>query len=90
MNKIIAVFLIFSSGLRAQCFTIGADLSYTNSVLANGGVYRDQNNAVVNATVILESVIANLKEYPDLVEEAQKELSFIKTEEAKRNSSIQN
>ena len=43
-----------------------------------------------NATVILESVIANLKEYPDLVEEAQKELTFIKTEEAKRNSSIQN
>jgi TolA-binding protein len=43
-----------------------------------------------NATVILESVITNLKEYPDVVEEAQKELTFIKAEEAKRNSSIQN
>ena len=43
-----------------------------------------------NATVILESVISNLKEYPDVVEEAQKELAIIKAEEAKRNSSIQN
>jgi len=42
------------------------------------------------STYILESVITNFKEYPDIVEEAQKELNFIKTEEAKRNSSIQN
>ena len=60
MNKIIAVFLIFSSGLRAQCFTIGADLSYTNSVLANGGVYRDQNNAVVNPYALFAQKGANM------------------------------
>lgn len=60
MNKIIAVFLIFSSGLSAQCFTIGADLSYTNSVLANGGVYRDQNNAVVNPYALFAQKGANM------------------------------
>lgn len=42
------------------------------------------------ATYILESVIKNFTAYPDVVEEAQKELDIIKTEEAKRNSSIQN
>jgi len=42
------------------------------------------------ATYILDSLIANFKEYPDVVEEAQKELAMIKAEEAKRNSSIQN
>lgn len=60
MYKIIAVFLIFSSGLSAQCFTIGADLSYTNSVLANGGVYRDQNNAVVNPYALFAQKGANM------------------------------
>ncbi|WP_353084321.1 glycosyl hydrolase 53 family protein [Flavobacterium sp.] len=60
MNKIIALFLIFSSGLRAQCFSIGADLSYTNSVLANGGVYRDQNNAVVNPYTLFAQKGANM------------------------------
>ena len=60
MYKIIAVFLIFSSGLSAQCFTIGADLSYTNSVLANGGVYHDQNNAVVNPYVLFAQKGANM------------------------------
>ncbi|WP_297332355.1 tetratricopeptide repeat protein [Flavobacterium sp.] len=42
------------------------------------------------ATYILESVIKNFTDYPDVVEEAQKELDAIKAEEAKRNSSIQN
>ena len=42
------------------------------------------------ATYILESVIKNFKDFPDVVEEAQKELQIIKGEEAKRNSSIQN
>jgi len=40
------------------------------------------------ATYILESVIKNFKDFKDVVEEAQKELEFIKTEEAKTNSSI--
>lgn len=43
-----------------------------------------------NATYILDSVIENFKDYPDVVEEAQKELTIIKAEEAKTNSSIQN
>jgi TolA-binding protein len=42
------------------------------------------------ANYILESVLKNFKDYPDVIEEAQKELDIIKGEEAKRNSSIQN
>lgn len=42
------------------------------------------------ASYILENVIKNVKEYPDVIEEAQTELTKIKEEEAKRNSSIQN
>ncbi|MNE82860.1 hypothetical protein D3C80_1796240 [compost metagenome] len=41
------------------------------------------------ANYILESVLKNFKDYPDVIEEAQKELDIIKGEEAKRNSSIQ-
>jgi TolA-binding protein len=40
------------------------------------------------ATYILESVIQNFKDYADVVEDAQKQLDLIKTEEAKTNSSI--
>lgn len=40
------------------------------------------------ATYILDNVIKNFSEYNDVVTEAQKELDFIKKEEAKRNSSI--
>ncbi len=42
------------------------------------------------ANYILESVIKNFKDYPDVIEEAQTELNLIKTEEAKRNSSVKN
>jgi tetratricopeptide (TPR) repeat protein len=41
------------------------------------------------ATAILDSLVKNFTDYPDVVEEAQKELDTIKGEEAKRNSSIQ-
>ncbi|MEJ2113567.1 MAG: tetratricopeptide repeat protein [Flavobacteriaceae bacterium] len=41
------------------------------------------------ATYILESVIENFTEFDDVVDEAKTELVKIKTEEAKRNSSIQ-
>ncbi|APY10091.1 hypothetical protein BWZ22_02060 [Seonamhaeicola sp. S2-3] len=41
------------------------------------------------ATYILESVIENFEEFEDVVNEAKEELSKIKTEEAKTNSSIQ-
>ncbi len=42
------------------------------------------------ATYILESVIKNFTEFPEVIQEAQTELDFIKSEEAKRNSSITN
>ena len=41
------------------------------------------------ATYILESVIKNFTDYPDVVAEAEIELKAIKTQEAKTNSSIQ-
>ncbi|UOB16525.1 tetratricopeptide repeat protein [Abyssalbus ytuae] len=40
------------------------------------------------ATYILESVISNFTAYPDIIVEAQNELTKIKAEEAKRNSSV--
>jgi len=42
------------------------------------------------ATHILESVIKNFTEFPDIIEEAQTQLDHIKSEESKRNSSIDN
>ena len=47
-----------------------------------------QLNDSFQATEILKSIIENFTEYADVVAEAQKELDFIKSEEAKRNSSI--
>ena len=41
-----------------------------------------------NATYILESVIKNFTDFPDVVQEAQTQLDTIKTEESKTNSSI--
>ncbi|HET8884780.1 MAG TPA: tetratricopeptide repeat protein [Salinimicrobium sp.] len=41
------------------------------------------------ATYILDSVIKNFSDYPEVVIEAQTELNKIKTEEAKTNSSVQ-
>jgi len=41
------------------------------------------------ATSILDSVIENFTEFPDVVEEAKKELNAIKIEESKTNSSIE-
>ena len=42
------------------------------------------------ATYILDSVIKNFTEFPNVVSEAQTELETIKREEAKTNSSITN
>ncbi len=41
------------------------------------------------ATYILESVIKNFNDYPDVIDEAKAELSIIKTEQAKTNDSIE-
>ena len=48
-----------------------------------------QLNDAFQATYILESVIKNFKEYPEIIEEASAELTLIKTEESKTNESIQ-
>jgi hypothetical protein len=40
------------------------------------------------ATYILENVIQNFTDFPDVVSDAQKELNAIKSEESKTNSSI--
>ena len=45
-------------------------------------------NDSFQATHILESVIKNFTEFDDVITEAKAELNKIKTEEAKRNSSI--
>ncbi len=42
-----------------------------------------------NATYILDSVIKNFSDYPDVIEEAKAELNLIKAEESKTNSSVQ-
>jgi TolA-binding protein len=47
-----------------------------------------QLDEAFQSTYILESVIENFKEYEDVVTEAQEELTKIKTEEAKTNSSV--
>jgi len=41
------------------------------------------------ATYILESVISNFDEYPEVIEDAKKELAIIKKEESKTNDSIE-
>ncbi|WP_103863766.1 tetratricopeptide repeat protein [Aquimarina sp. I32.4] len=46
-------------------------------------------NDAYQATYILESVIKNFTDYPEVIDEAKTELRKIKAEEAKTNSSIQ-
>lgn len=46
-------------------------------------------NDSFQATYILESIIKNFTDYPDVVEEATAELNRIKAEESKRNSSVE-
>ena len=41
------------------------------------------------ATYILESVISNFADYPDITQEAQEQLAIIKANEAKTNSSVE-
>ncbi|MFZ4105999.1 glycosyl hydrolase 53 family protein [Flavobacterium sp.] len=60
MKKIILLLLFFSIRLNAQCFTIGADLSYTNSVLSNGAIYRDTNNVEINPYSLFAQKGANM------------------------------
>ena len=48
----------------------------------------DQLQDAFQATYILENVISNFQAYPEIVREAQTELSQIKAREAERNSSV--
>ena len=41
------------------------------------------------ATYILDNVITNFSQYPELVAEAKSELAIVKAKEAQSNSSIQ-
>lgn len=43
---------------------------------------------VYQATFVLENVIKNFKQFNDIIKEAEKELNFIKVEEAKTNNSV--
>ncbi len=43
---------------------------------------------VYQATFVLENIIKNFKQFEDIIEEAQKELKFIKDKEAKTNTSV--
>ena len=49
--------------------------------------FRGLNDAY-QASYILESVLKNFKEFPEVVVEAKKELAAVKAEAAKSNSSI--
>ncbi len=60
MKKILIIFITFSIKISAQCFTLGADLSYTNAVLSSGGTYRDAANNVINPYELLASKGANM------------------------------
>jgi hypothetical protein len=43
---------------------------------------------VYQATFVLENVIKNFKQFDDIINEAEKELNLIKTNEAKTNNSV--
>jgi arabinogalactan endo-1,4-beta-galactosidase len=45
---------------QSQCFSIGADLSYTNSVLAKGGVYRDSSGNITDPYALFAQKGANM------------------------------
>ncbi|OIQ17313.1 MAG: hypothetical protein BM557_08870 [Flavobacterium sp. MedPE-SWcel] len=78
---------------NASIQTLSKDYSGYKYFGAKGLVVMAKNfyglNDSFQATYILESIIKNFTDYPDVIEEAQKELDTIKAEEAKRNSSIQ-
>jgi hypothetical protein len=46
-------------------------------------------NDAYQATYILESVMANFGQYPEIITEARQVLARIKTREAERNSSLE-
>jgi TolA-binding protein len=74
--------------------TIAADYAAykywaAKSLIVMATNYYELNDAY-QATYILESVIKNFEQFKDVVEEATKELTKIKTEQAKTNESVKN
>jgi arabinogalactan endo-1,4-beta-galactosidase len=61
MKKLLLVILfILSTKGTSQCQLIGADLSYSNSVLANGGVYKNSQGVVQNPYSLFAEKGANI------------------------------
>jgi hypothetical protein len=48
----------------------------------------DDLGDVFQATYILESVVTNFEQYPEITDEASRELAKIKSREATRNASV--
>jgi arabinogalactan endo-1,4-beta-galactosidase len=61
MQKLLFVFLIFLSiKASSQCQLFGADMSYANSVLANGGVYKNSQGVAQNPYSLFAEKGANI------------------------------
>lgn len=63
MNRLFVIFFITlcSKGhSQSDCFTVGADMSYTNSVLANGGIYRDSSGNIADPYALFAQKGANM------------------------------
>ncbi len=52
--------LLFFNYIQSQCFTVGADMSYTNSVLDKGGIYRDSNGNITDPFALFAQKGANI------------------------------
>lgn len=61
-NLVLTSFLIlfFYNFGQSQCFTVGADMSYTNSVLAKGGIYRDSSGNIAEPYALFAQKGANM------------------------------
>lgn len=52
--------LFFCNYSQSQCFIVGADMSYTNSVLAKGGIYRDSDGNTTDPYTLFAQKGANM------------------------------
>ena len=62
-NLVLTSFLIlfFYNYGQSQCFTVGADMSYTNSVLAKGGIYKDSNGNTIDPYILFAQKVWNYR-----------------------------
>jgi len=56
---LVITFLLINTG-QSQCLIIGADLSYVNSIQANGGIYRDKAGNIIDPYFIFAERGANM------------------------------